>query len=116
MPVLPILVAAIAGGAILLIVLGLAGGSPIDPVQARLIQLGSMQARNLEELELQAPFFDRTIRPLAGRLSGSVTRITSASFVATTQRRLAMAGNPADLSVTDWLGMKAVFALMGSGG
>ena len=115
MPILPILVAAIAAGAILLIVMGVAGNSPIDPVQARLIQLGSMQARNLEELELQQPFFERTIRPLAGRLSGTVSRITSASFVANTQKRLAMAGNPADLSVTDWLGMKAVFALIFSG-
>src|ERR1041384_3440490 len=108
MPILPIIVALVAGGAILLIVVGLAGSSPIDPVQARLIQLGSMQARNLEELELQQPFFERTARPLAVRLSGFATRITSASFAATTQRRLAMAGNPADLSVTDWLGMKAV--------
>ena len=115
MPVLPILVAGVAAGAILLIILGLAGNAPIDPVQARLIQLGSMQARNLEELELQQPFFERTIRPLAVRLSGTVSRITSASFVANTQKRLAMAGNPADLSVTDWLGMKAVFALIFAG-
>src|SRR5438128_5630075 len=115
MPFLPIVVAGIAAGAILLIVMGLAGSVPIDPVRARLIQLGSMQARNLEELELQQPFFERTIRPLAVRLSGTVSRITSASFVANTQKRLAMAGNPADLSVTDWLGMKAVFALIFSG-
>src|SRR4051794_31427595 len=115
MPILPIIVAFVAGGAILLIVMGLAGNAPIDPVQARLMQLGSMQARNLEELELQQPFFERTIRPLAGRLSGTVARITSASFVANTQKRLAMAGNPADLSVTDWLGMKAVFALIFGG-
>jgi tight adherence protein C len=115
MPLLPIIVALVAGGAILLIVMGLAGNAPIDPVQARLIQLGSMQARNLEELELQQPFFERTVRPLAGRLSGTVRRITSNSFVETTQKRLAMAGNPADLSVTDWLGMKAVFALIFAG-
>ena len=115
MALLPILVAGVAGGAILLIVLGLAGNAPMDPVRARLVQLGSMQARNLEELELQQPFFERTIRPLAARLSGTVTKITSASFVATTQKRLAMAGNPADLSVMDWLGMKAVFALIFSG-
>jgi tight adherence protein C len=115
MPFLPLLVAGIAAGAILLIVLGVAGSAPIDPVQARLIQLGSMQARNLEELELQQPFFERTVRPLAARLSGSVQRITSQSFAQKTARRLAMAGNPADLSVTDWLGMKAVFALIGAG-
>jgi hypothetical protein len=46
----PIIIAAIAAGAILLIFVGLAGGSPVDPVQARLTQLGSMQAKNLEEL------------------------------------------------------------------
>ena len=115
MPILPLLVAGVAGGAILLIVLGLAGNGSMDPVQARLIQLGSMQARNLEELELQQPFFERTVRPLAVRLSGAVSRITSTSFAEQTQKRLAMAGNPADLSVTDWLGMKAVFALIFAG-
>ncbi len=115
MALLPILVAGVAGGAILLIVLGLAGNAPMDPVRARLVQLGSMQARNLEELELQQPFFERTIRPLATRLSGTVNKITSASFVATTQKRLAMAGNPAELSVMDWLGMKAVFAIIFAG-
>jgi tight adherence protein C len=115
MAILPIVLAIAAGGAILMIVMGLVGNSPIDPVQARLMQLGSMQARNLEELELQQPFFERTIRPLAVRLSGTVSRFTSTSFADKTQKRLAMAGNPADLSVTDWLGMKAVFALIFSG-
>ena len=112
MPILPIIVAAVAAGSILLIVFGLAGNAPIDPVQARLVQLGSMQARNLEELELQQPFIERTLRPIANRLSGSVARITSASFATRTQRRLAMAGNPGDLGVTEWLGFKAVFALI----
>src|SRR5437868_5859142 len=115
MPILAVLVAAAAAGAVLLLFVGFAGNTAVDPVQARLTQLGTMQARNLEELELQQPFFERTIRPLAARLSGAVQRITSASFVANTQKRLAMAGNPADLSVTDWLGMKAVFALIFAG-
>ncbi|MHB8459892.1 MAG: type II secretion system F family protein, partial [Candidatus Limnocylindrales bacterium] len=110
-----ILVAAVAAGAILLIVLGLAGSSPVDPVQARLTQLGSMTAKNLEELELQAPFLERTLRPLATRLSGTVARVASASFTATTQKRLALAGNPGDLRVADWLGVKAIGALIGAG-
>ena len=108
-------VAALAAGAILLIVFGLAGSAPVDPVQARLTQLGTMQAKNLEELELQAPFIERTLRPLAARMSGRMSRMASSSFSDRTEKRLAMAGNPADLSVTDWLGMKAVFALVGSG-
>src|SRR3989304_9092285 len=104
MPILPIAVAVVAAAAVLLIVYGLGGTAPVDPVQARLTQLGSMQAKNLEELELQQPFFDRTIRPLAGRLSGAVSRITSRSFAETTEKRLALAGNPGEMRVQDWLG------------
>ncbi|HYU51104.1 MAG TPA: type II secretion system F family protein [Candidatus Limnocylindria bacterium] len=112
MPVAALIVAGAAAFAILLIVVGLAGSSPVDPVQARLTQLGSMQARNLEELELQQPFIERTLRPLASRLSGTVARITSASFADRTQKRLALAGNPGDLRVADWLGIKAIAAFI----
>jgi tight adherence protein C len=111
---MPILVAALAAGAILFIVLGLAGSSPVDPVQARLTQLGSMQAKNLEELELQAPFVERTLRPLANRLSARVSRLASTSFSDRTEKRLALAGNPGDLRVADWLGIKAIGAIIGA--
>src|SRR5215208_1522762 len=112
-PFLPILVAAAAAGAILLIVLGLAGSSPVDPVQARLTQLGTMQAKNLEELELQAPFLERTLRPLASGLSGRMSRVASSSFQEKAEKRLALAGNPGNLRVADWLGIKAVGAVIG---
>jgi len=112
MPVIALIVAGAAALAILLIVVGLAGSSPVDPVQARLTQLGSMQAKNLEELELQQPFLERTLRPLAAGLSGWVARITSASFADRTQKRLALAGNPGDLRVADWLGIKAIAAFV----
>lgn len=108
-------IAGVAALAIILIFVGLAGGAPVDPVQARLTQLGSMQAKNLEELELQQPLFERTVRPLAARLSGSVARVTSTSFSQQTEKRLALAGNPGDLRVADWLGIKAVGALVGAG-
>ena len=84
---LPIVIAAVAAGAILLIFIGLAGGSSVDPVQARLTQLGSMQAKNLEELELQQPFIERTLRPLAGRLSGSRRHGSRARRSASAPRR-----------------------------
>src|SRR5215207_8735812 len=110
-----LVVALVAAGAILLIVIGLAGNSPVDPVQARLTQLGSMQAKNLEELELQQPLIDRTLRPLASRLSGRMSRVASTSFTQTTEKRLALAGNPGNMRVADWLGIKAVGALVGAG-
>jgi tight adherence protein C len=109
-----IAVAALAAGSILLIVLGLAGSSPVDPVQARLTQLGSMTAKSLEELELQQPFLERTLRPLAARASARMSRIASSSFTERTEKRLALAGNPGDLRVADWLGIKTIGAVIGA--
>jgi tight adherence protein C len=112
--VLPLIIAVIAAVAILLIFAGLAGNRSVDPVQARLTQLGSMQAKNLEEMELQQPFFERTVRPLAARLSGGVQRITSPKQTNRTELRLAQAGSPGDLSTNDFLGLKAVAAIVGA--
>jgi tight adherence protein C len=113
--IIPLIVAGAAAGAILLIALGLAGGnSAVDPVQARLTQLGTMQAKNLEELELQQPFVERTLRPLANRISGRVSRMATSSFSEKTEKRLALAGNPGDLRVPDWLAVKAVAAVVGA--
>jgi len=112
---IPILIAGAAAGAILLIALGLAGGNrSVDPVQARLTQLGTMQAKNLEELELQQPFLERTLRPLAAGLSGRMSRVASSSFQEKAEKRLALAGNPGNLRVADWLGIKAVAAVIGA--
>jgi tight adherence protein C len=108
-----LVVGLVAAGAILLIVVGLAGNAPVDPVQARLTQLGSMQAKNLEDLELQQPLIDRTLRPLANRLSGRMSRVASTSFSQSTEKRLALAGNPGNMRVADWLGIKAIGAIVG---
>jgi tight adherence protein C len=113
-PFLPLLIAGVAAGAILLIFVGLTGGSAVDPVQARLTQLGAMQAKNLEELELQQPFLERTLRPLAAALSGRVSRMASSSFQETAEKRLALAGNPGNLRVADWLAVKAIGAVVGA--
>src|SRR3954449_13020181 len=111
---LAIIVAAVAAGAILLIFLGLASSPSVDPVQARLTQLGSMQAKNLEEIELQQRLRDRPLRPMVGRLSGSVSKVASTSFTQQTEKRLALAGNPGNMRVADWLGIKAVGAIVGA--
>jgi tight adherence protein C len=108
--VLALIVAALAGVGVLLVFYALAGTRPMDPVQARLSQLGSMQARTLEEIELQQPLFERTLRPMARRLSGVAQRFASPSKVSRTEKRLLMAGNPGDLRTIDFLGMKLVVA------
>ena len=113
---LPIILAGVAALGVLLVFMALAGSKQMDPVQARLSQLGSMQARTLEEIELQQPLFERTLRPLATRLSGIAQRFASPSKVSRTEKRLSMAGNPGDLRTIDFLGMKLVMAgLFGAG-
>jgi tight adherence protein C len=72
-----------------------------------------MQAKNLEELELQSPFLERTLRPLAAGLSNRMSRVASNSFQEKAEKRLALAGNPGNLRVADWLGIKAVAAILG---
>ena len=72
-----------------------------------------MQAKNLEELELQQPFIERTLRPLVASLSARMSRAASSSFTDRTEKRLALAGNPGDLRVADWLGVKAIGAIVG---
>jgi tight adherence protein C len=110
-----LMMALVAALGVFLVFMALIGSRSPDAVQARLTQLGSMQARSLEELELQQPFFERTIRPLAIRLSGIGQRLTSPKKQSRTAQRLAQAGNPANLRTTDFLGMKMVVAL-GLGG
>jgi tight adherence protein C len=111
---IPIVAAAAMAGGILLIALAIAGGRSSDPVQARLSQLGTMQAKSLEELELQQPFAERTLRPLALRLSGVSRRFTSASFVDSTEKRLAQAGSPGGLRIQEWLGIKVIGSIVGA--
>jgi tight adherence protein C len=112
---LGMIVAAVAAVSVLMIAFGIAGAREEDPLKARLSQLGQMTAKDLQELELQQPFFDRTIKPLAARLSGAVSKITSSSFSERTEKRLAIAGNPGDMKVADWLGIKAIGAGVGAG-
>ena len=72
-----------------------------------------MQAKNLEELELQQPFFERTCArsPPACRVG---CRGSPPAFSEKTEKRLALAGNPGDLRVADWLGIKAIGAIVGA--
>ena len=113
---LPLLMAILAAGGVLLVIWALLGAQSSDPVQARLTQLGSLEgARSLEELELRAPFFDRTMRPLMRRMSGVGARLTSRERIGRTESRLALAGYPYGMRTVDFLGLKVVVALATAG-
>lgn len=112
LPVL--LLAALAGLGVFIVFMALVGGRSLDPVQARLTQLGTMQARNLEELELQQPLFERTIRPLSARLAVITQRLTNPRKMVNTDKRLAMAGYPGGLRSMDFVAVKVAVGAIGA--
>ena len=113
-PVLLVTGLALALG-ILFITVAVASQAPADPVQARLSQIGTSEARNLEELELQLPFFDRTILPLAQRISGAAARMTSSGYSERIEKRLALAGHPGGMRTAEFLGVRLIVAGIGAG-
>src|SRR5215471_17899564 len=88
----------IGAGAILLIVVALTRETAGDRVQARLGEFGRRNTATLEQIELEKPFFERSLRPLIRRVSASATAASSASFRARTANRLALSGNVGDLT------------------
>ena len=100
-----VVIAALAAAAVLLITYGLSARQTKDAVQQRLEQL-IVQPKSLEELELQAPLFERVMRPLVQRLSRVANRGDQGGLIARTDAKLERAGYPGGLRGADWMGVK----------
>ncbi len=87
-------------------------GGRLDPVQARLQQI-AVRARNLEELELQRPISERTLKPIISGLSGLVARFYPANTVRSLQLKLRRAGMDT-VAVEFFLGVKGFAAIVGA--
>jgi tight adherence protein C len=105
------LIALVAGLAVFLVIIGLTAPR-VDPVQARLSEFSMAPAATLEELELQRPLFDRTLRPLVGRLAGVAQRVSSPTKQDKTTRRLLMAGEPGGMRTIEFLALKVLLAIV----
>ncbi len=60
----------------------------------------------MRDLELQKPFFERTIQPLAEKVGTIVGRLAPSSNMLKLQQQLIMAGEPAGMSPVDFLGLR----------
>jgi tight adherence protein C len=96
--------------AVLLLVIGYNAGQALDPVQARLQQIAA-KPRTLEELELQRPVTERTLKPLIRALSGLVTRFYPANTARSLELKLKKAGMETT-STDSFLGIKALVAIV----
>ncbi|MEK7860148.1 MAG: type II secretion system F family protein, partial [Chloroflexota bacterium] len=100
--------------AVVLIFASLAVGMELDPVQARLQQI-AVKARNLEELELQRPLSERTIKPIIQGLA----RLLGRFYPVNTVRGLAVKLKRAGMESTStefFLGVKGFAAILGAVG
>ena len=97
---------------IIVAVLGTQMGSGLDPVQARLQQI-AVRPRSLEELELQRPLSDRTLKPIIRGLSGLLTRFYPANTMKSLTLKLKRAGMETT-SADFFLGVKGFAAIVGT--
>ncbi|HEX9494979.1 MAG TPA: type II secretion system F family protein [Candidatus Limnocylindria bacterium] len=96
---------------IIIAILGTQMGSGLDPVQARLQQI-AVRPRSLEELELQRPLADRTLKPIIRGLSSLLARF----YPANTMKSLALKLKRAGMETTSpefFIGVKAFAAIVG---
>jgi tight adherence protein C len=97
---------------ILLLIFGMASRGRVDPMDQRLSQV-ARPARTLEEYEMQAPFWDRFMRPMMAAAARGFARLTPASSLDGIQKRLANAGLQGQTQVSDFVGMKGIGLVVG---
>jgi tight adherence protein C len=97
---------------VLLVFWSLTRSSELDPVQARLQQI-AVRARTLEELELQRPLSERTLRPIISGISGLIGRFYPRNTVNGITLKLKRAGMEST-STEFFLGVKGFAAVVGA--
>jgi len=108
---LPLVIAVLLGGAVILVFVGLAAPRTSDQVQARLAQYGT-RPRTLEEIELEQPFSERVLKPIFRGIATLFTRLTPGQSAEATERNLERAGRPFGWSSTEFLGARGGCAIL----
>ncbi len=108
----PILFAALVFVGVLLVFASMMMGQALDPVQARLQQI-AVRPRTLEELELQRPLTERTIKPIIQGISRLIGRFYPANTVKGIALKLKRAGMEST-STEFFLGVKGFAAVVGA--
>src|SRR6266545_6567286 len=110
----PVVFGALVFLGILLVFASMLMGQALDPVQARLQQI-AVRPRSLEELELQRPLSDRTLKPIIRGLAGVLARFYPANTTKGLTLKLKRAGMETT-STEFFLGVKGFAAIVGAVG
>lgn len=109
--------ALLMGGAIGMFFIGFgfvrAGTPTVDTLAERMNVYATRNTpMTLEELELQASFLDRGIKPIIQNLSRLVMRFAPDRMLKTAELKLARAGNPNGWNAADFMGVRGLAALI----
>lgn len=112
---------ALIGGIVFVVVVGAryareAQGDESDPVLSRLAE-ATQRGENvsLEDIELQQPFMERVVIPVAKRLGELSTRFTPDKLLQETALKLELAGNPGRIDASTFLATRFVGAAVFGG-
>lgn len=98
---------------VLFTVAGASGsGRRRDPLESRLQQF-AQRPRTLAEIEMQAPFSERFLRPFITGLARTIARVTPSGALEDTQKRLLHGGFAGRLQASDFMGMKGLAGIVG---
>src|SRR5215813_11338911 len=113
-PLLPAVAGFLAFFCVLLAVIGMASPPKRDPSEELLVRVTQRgQPASLTELELQAPFVERFVRPFASQLSKIMARLTPAGALEGIQRQLMYAGYMGRMQVSDFMGIRGLSTVLG---
>ncbi len=114
MTLLWILVGVLVVGAIVLAMIGLRQQEEdVDPLQERLAEYvdSGREIHSLEEVELEQPFSERVIMPLARALGNLALKFTPQSAIQNAQRNLELAGRPNGLDASTYVAIRFVLGI-----
>jgi tight adherence protein C len=97
--------------AVIIVFVSMVLGQQLDPVQARLQQI-AVRPRTLEELELQRPLSERTLKPIIQGISALIGRFYPQNTVRSISLKLKRAGMETT-TVEFFLGVKGFASIVG---
>ena len=106
--ILPLLIAVAILG--FFIWLGMSRGAKQPTLEERLSSFAE-RPRSLDEMELELPFSERVIKPLTAGMIRFLGNISPSKGAERTRIKLAQAGNPNNMQVTEFMGVRVVAAV-----
>ncbi len=80
-------------------------------IESRLTQFAE-RTRTLEEIELEQPFTERVVKPIVAGITRTFGKLTPSAGLEKMQQQMVLAGNPYNMGVAEFTGVRIVGALL----